>query len=336
LPCPRNDGARSRTCSRQPGTAVKASHVVVVCLSHASITKEGFVQKEIKHALDVALEKPEGTIFLIPLRLDACDVPLGLRRWQWVNCFEEHWHRKLLSALHKRAVSLGLMPAESATLPIISNTSPVYDMSGPLARYCCEGEPAESQCNIVFPQQVQRKILSHLSADTTRESGGLLLGHEITAPDVESSLLVIADALAALHTISQLTYVRFTPETFFDWDIGQELLSRKADRLTRVGWYHSHPMSGVFLSAADIQMSHMFQFRVTTPVALVVDPVKMDAAFFLIGKEAARPPQGGPKGFWQVADSQTPQTVEWNNMLRVTNTITDAQGKVIQERLAKA
>src|SRR5688572_30197276 len=49
--------------------AVKRSGVVVVCLSRASVTKEGYVQKELKLALDVADEKPQGTVFIIPLRL---------------------------------------------------------------------------------------------------------------------------------------------------------------------------------------------------------------------------------------------------------------------------
>src|SRR5690606_23764285 len=48
--------------------AVKDSDIVIVCLSQNSISKEGYIQKEIKHALDVADEKPEGTIFIIPLK----------------------------------------------------------------------------------------------------------------------------------------------------------------------------------------------------------------------------------------------------------------------------
>ena len=50
--------------------AVREADVVVVCLSKKSITKEGYVQKEIKFALDIAEEKPEDTIFLIPARLE--------------------------------------------------------------------------------------------------------------------------------------------------------------------------------------------------------------------------------------------------------------------------
>jgi len=46
--------------------AVRNSDTVVVFLSNSSTTKEGYIQKEIRFALDIADEKPEGTIFLIP------------------------------------------------------------------------------------------------------------------------------------------------------------------------------------------------------------------------------------------------------------------------------
>src|SRR5437660_12535254 len=47
--------------------AVRATDVVIICLSNGSIGKTGFLQREIKFALDVANEQPQGTIFLIPL-----------------------------------------------------------------------------------------------------------------------------------------------------------------------------------------------------------------------------------------------------------------------------
>jgi hypothetical protein len=61
--------------------AVRKADVVIVCLSRESIIKAGFIQKEIKYALDVADEQPEGAIFLIPLKLQECEVPERLRRW---------------------------------------------------------------------------------------------------------------------------------------------------------------------------------------------------------------------------------------------------------------
>ena len=87
--------------------AVRESDVVVVCLSNKSITKEGYVQKEIKFALDIAEEKPEGAIFLIPARLEDCLVPERLSRWQWVDLYEENGFVQLLRSLKLRALAVG-------------------------------------------------------------------------------------------------------------------------------------------------------------------------------------------------------------------------------------
>jgi RNA polymerase sigma factor (TIGR02999 family) len=82
--------------------AVRAADIVVVCLSERSVTKTGFIQKEIKLALDVADMQPEGTIFIVPVRLEECDVPERLQRWQWVNLFEEQGYARLVRAMSVR------------------------------------------------------------------------------------------------------------------------------------------------------------------------------------------------------------------------------------------
>jgi len=87
--------------------AVREADVVVICLSNKSITKEGYVQKEIKFALDIAEEKPDGTIFLIPARLENCTVPERLNRWQWVDLYDENGFIKLLRSLKLRADAVG-------------------------------------------------------------------------------------------------------------------------------------------------------------------------------------------------------------------------------------
>jgi len=88
--------------------AIKASDIALVCLSTKSITKVGFVQKEIKYALDVADELPIGTIFIIPLRLDECDVPERLQQWQWISMKDPRWYNSLMQAFDHRAESLGV------------------------------------------------------------------------------------------------------------------------------------------------------------------------------------------------------------------------------------
>jgi formylglycine-generating enzyme required for sulfatase activity len=82
---------------------VRESDVVVVCLSNDSISKAGYVQKEIRFALDVADEQPEGAIFIIPARLEDCQVPTRLSKWQWVNLFELNGYEKLNFSLDYQA-----------------------------------------------------------------------------------------------------------------------------------------------------------------------------------------------------------------------------------------
>jgi len=85
--------------------AVETSDVVIICLSSNSVSKEGFVQKELRYAREIAFEKPDETIFLIPLRLDDCTVPRGLRFYQWGDYFgekEDETYSALLESLKLR------------------------------------------------------------------------------------------------------------------------------------------------------------------------------------------------------------------------------------------
>ncbi len=87
--------------------ALLSSDVIIICLSNRSVDKEGYVQKEIKFALDKALEMPEGRIFLIPARLEECDLPHSLSTYHYVNLFEEDGYCRLLKSLRLRAEQIG-------------------------------------------------------------------------------------------------------------------------------------------------------------------------------------------------------------------------------------
>jgi hypothetical protein len=60
---------------------ISASDIVLVCLSPKSVNQEGYVNKEIKIALDIAEQKAEGSIYIIPAKLEECEVPDRLQRW---------------------------------------------------------------------------------------------------------------------------------------------------------------------------------------------------------------------------------------------------------------
>ncbi|MFN8403797.1 MAG: toll/interleukin-1 receptor domain-containing protein [Anaerolineales bacterium] len=69
--------------------ALLSSDAIIICLTPNSVDKEGYVQKEIKFALDKAMEMPEGRIFIIPARLEECDLPFGLKKYHAVELYEK-------------------------------------------------------------------------------------------------------------------------------------------------------------------------------------------------------------------------------------------------------
>jgi hypothetical protein len=86
--------------------AVRDADVVVVCLSK-QFNQAGFRQKEVRIALDTAMEQPEGEIFIIPARLEECENLESLRKWHWVDLFEDDGYQSLIRALRARAERIG-------------------------------------------------------------------------------------------------------------------------------------------------------------------------------------------------------------------------------------
>lgn len=91
--------------------ALRQCEVVLVCCSRTSVNKAGYVQWEIRAALDRALEQPEGAIFVIPVKLEECELPDSLNTYQYVRYFDANGYQLLLSALRARAASLGIRPS---------------------------------------------------------------------------------------------------------------------------------------------------------------------------------------------------------------------------------
>lgn len=102
---------------------VRASDAFVVCLTKESAKKESFYQKEIKVAFDAADEKPEGTIFIIPVRLEpleATELPRRLRDTHWANLYETDGYDRLVEALQKRSEAIDVeAPTEVISFPLL-------------------------------------------------------------------------------------------------------------------------------------------------------------------------------------------------------------------------
>jgi hypothetical protein len=79
--------------------AIQRSRAFLTCLSTRSVSKRGVFQKELRKSLDVAQEVPEGEIFILPIRLDDCEVPKSLSRYQWCDYREPDDYEKIRESL---------------------------------------------------------------------------------------------------------------------------------------------------------------------------------------------------------------------------------------------
>jgi len=89
--------------------ALKSADIVVVCLSAQSVTKTGFVQKEIGIALDFAEYRPEGQAYVLPVLLENCRVPDRLSKWHAIDLSQTNGWQKLLQALDREAKRHGAL-----------------------------------------------------------------------------------------------------------------------------------------------------------------------------------------------------------------------------------
>jgi hypothetical protein len=79
--------------------AIKTADYFVACLSRHSVNKRGFVQRELRFALDVLAEIPPGKIYLIPVRLEPCDVPETLTNLHWLDIASEGAFKTLFATI---------------------------------------------------------------------------------------------------------------------------------------------------------------------------------------------------------------------------------------------
>lgn len=133
--------------------AVRKSDVVLVCLSKASVSGPGQLHRHIKQALDVAAEQPEGTIFVIPIRLEACDIPDQLKHVKGIDLFEEGSYERLKKALRFRESTLmgGTAPLHGDTSEEISSSPWPATDSDPSSVEVKEDKPAAPVISLAIP-----------------------------------------------------------------------------------------------------------------------------------------------------------------------------------------
>lgn len=115
------------------------------------------------------------------------------------------------------------------------------------------------------------------------EVGGILIGD--VYKDREGPFLEVSAAIVGEHTKNQGAQMTFTTET---WAHVNRVKDERYPGARVVGWYHTHPRFGIFLSEMD-RFIHESHFPQPWTTALVVDPVQDLEGFFVWAGGEPRP-----------------------------------------------
>lgn len=161
---------------------------------------------------------------------------------------------------------------EIETPPVGQGVRPDEDPGTAVVR--C-GEPSPDDVRIFIADEPYADIQTHAESDTTVELGGVLLGHRLSDA-AGRPFVVVLESLRAKHYESTLSRFTYTHDTW------REITKEKDDLhpdLEIVGWYHTHPGWGIFLSGHD-EFIHRNWFGGPLDVAYVVDPVNDERGWF--------------------------------------------------------
>ncbi len=126
---------------------------------------------------------------------------------------------------------------------------------------------------ILFHERVFDEIIEYSHQDLRNEIGGFLIGGPYEA---DREYVEIRDFLPANKTQSRAASLTFTHDTWSE--LNREVEEKFPDDKV-IGWHHTHPGFGIFLSAYDLFI-HRNYFSAPFHIALVVDPKAQEFGFF--------------------------------------------------------
>ena len=140
--------------------------------------------------------------------------------------------------------------------------------------------------DILIDEPAYRAAQAHALGSLNREVAGVLVGPRPEKQPDGRYVVHIFDTIIAKHTVMHGASVTYTPES---WRyLNDKLAERYPDETAvMVGWYHTHPGFGIFLSGMDLFIHQNF-FTQIWHTALVLDPIAKRSGFFCWDRQKTR------------------------------------------------
>ncbi len=136
------------------------------------------------------------------------------------------------------------------------------------------GEQNPEDKKVYISQDVYKEIHRFTKDKTSVESGGVLLGNVIE--EFGNTHIVIRAFIEAKYCEGTPTTLKFTHES---WDYIHKEGAKKYPEYKILGWIHTHPDFGIFLSEYD-KFIHENFFSGENQIAYVIDPIQNTEGFY--------------------------------------------------------
>lgn len=136
------------------------------------------------------------------------------------------------------------------------------------------GEIENDDVKVYIKQDVYKALEKYALQDVEHERGTIILGDY--AEELGKTHVIISNYIEAKYTDASASTLTFTHET---WDYVHKEHDAKFSDKKIVGWQHTHPNYGIFLSNYDLFIQENF-FNMPFQVAYVIDPIQNIRGFF--------------------------------------------------------
>jgi proteasome lid subunit RPN8/RPN11 len=168
------------------------------------------------------------------------------------------------------------------------------------------------QLKIFITQPAYLRICAHAGSDLDNEVGGWLVGKHCVDQEKGESFIVIDTVIPGEHTEQGPAHLTFTGDSQIAM---HNNLENHFPGKVILGWYHTHPKMGVFLSHWDVWLHQNF-FPENWQVALVVEPHSLIGGFFFRNLNGSLD-QRQYFGFYEILGQKKRSVVVWRNLNQV-------------------
>jgi proteasome lid subunit RPN8/RPN11 len=202
---------------------------------------------------------------------------------------------------------LGIRIAPPTFMQPCANVKPLENSRRWASPY--DGDGIQPAVSVFLNHAAYIRVSIHSCSSDTVEVGGVLVGDWCVDEETAEEFVIVKHALPARHTLQGSVYLTFTHDSLVDL---HDQIEKRFEGERIVGWYHTHPRMGIFLSHYDTWL-HKYFFPEPWQIALVVEPHASLGGFFIRQQDGDLDPTRY-FGFYEVDGGNGCSIVRWQNL----------------------